>query len=156
MSIGDKFRRTGAFVVDLMIAKMFTQVVLSVLALLVSSLWSDKVSGLSLNDDMALPVLLATVVIMLLTYIGIYLGYCAVCFKMINKSLGKYLLQVENSRGIAQLDLSSYLSREREKIVYFLATLGFMQRTQRYSFTCMTENLCMRSTPSKLRSNISF
>nr|WP_321281558.1 hypothetical protein [uncultured Vibrio sp.] len=124
MSIGDKFRRTGAFVIDLMIAKMFTQVVLSVLAFLVSSLWSDKVTGFSLNDDMALPILLATVVIMLLTYIGIYLGYCAVCFKMINKSLGKYLLQVKNSRGIAQLDLSSYLSREKEKIVYFLATLG--------------------------------
>lgn len=124
MSIGDKFRRTGAFVVDLMIAKMFTQVVLSVLALLASNLWSGQVEGFSLNDDIALPVLLALVVIMLLTFIGIYLGYCAVCYKMINKSLGKYLLQVENSRGIEQLDLSSYLSREKEKIVYFFASLG--------------------------------
>lgn len=124
MSIGDKFRRTGAFVIDLMIAKMFTQVALSVLAFLVSGLWSDKVTGLSLNDDVALPVLLAAVVIMLLIFIGIYLGYCTVCYKMINKSLGKYLLQVENSRGNRHLDLSSYLSREREKIVYFCATLG--------------------------------
>lgn len=124
MSIGDKFRRTGAFVIDLMIAKMFTQVALSVLAFLVSGLWSDKVTGLSLNDDIALPVLLAAVVIMLLIFIGIYLGYCTVCYKMINKSLGKYLLQVENSRGNRHLDLSSYLSREREKIVYFCATLG--------------------------------
>lgn len=124
MSIGDKFRRTGAFVIDLMIAKMFTQVVLSVLALLASNLWSGQVEGFSLNDDIALPVLLALVVIMLLTFIGIYLGYCAVCYKMINKSLGKYLLQVENSRGIEQLDLSSYLSREKEKIVYFFASLG--------------------------------
>lgn len=124
MSIGDKFRRTGAFVIDLMIAKMFTQVALSVLALLVSGLWSDKVTGLSLNDDVALPLLLAAVVIMLLIFIGIYLGYCTVCYKMINKSLGKYLLQVENSRGNRHLDLSSYLSREREKIVYFCATLG--------------------------------
>ncbi|MGY0613836.1 hypothetical protein [Vibrio sp. FJH11] len=124
MSIGDKFRRTGAFVIDLMIAKMFTQVVLSVLALLASNLWSGQVEGFSLNDDIALPVLLALVVIMLLTFIGIYLGYCTVCYKMINKSLGKYLLQVENSRGIEQLDLSSYLSREKEKIVYFFASLG--------------------------------
>ncbi|MGP8307758.1 hypothetical protein [Vibrio sp. YIC-376] len=124
MSIGDKFRRTGAFVIDLMIAKMFTQVVLSVLALLASNLWSGQVKGFSLNDDIALPILLAIVVIMLLTFIGIYLGYCAVCYKMINKSLGKYLLRVEGICGTAQSDLSSYLSREKEKIVYFFASLG--------------------------------
>ncbi len=124
MTIGDKFRRTGAFVIDLMIAKMFTQVAASILTLLVSILWSGKDSGLSLNDDIALPILLAVIVIMLLIFIGIYLGYCAICYKMINKSLGKYLLQVENSRGNAQMDLSSYLSREKEKIVFFCATLG--------------------------------
>ncbi len=124
MSIGDKFRRTGAFVIDVMIAKMFTQVVVSVLTLLVSTIWRGKDLGLSLNDDIALPVLLAVIVIMLLIFIGIYLGYCTVCYKLINKSLGKYLLQVENSRGNVQMDLSSYLSREKEKIVYFCATLG--------------------------------
>jgi hypothetical protein len=124
MSIGDKFRRTGAFVIDLMIAKMFTQVVLSVLALLASNLWIGQIKGFSLNDDIALPILLAIVVFMLLIFIGVYLGYCAVCYKMINKSLGKYLLQVEGSGEMAQSDLSSYLSREKEKIVYFFATLG--------------------------------
>ncbi len=124
MSIGDKFRRTGAFVIDLMIAKMFTQVALSVLTLLASALWSSNDSGLSLSDDIALPILLAVIVIMLLIFIGIYLGYCAVCYRTINKSLGKYLLQVETSLGNTQMDLSSYLSREKEKIVYFCASLG--------------------------------
>lgn len=123
MSIGDKFRRTGAFVIDVMVAKMFTQVVLSVLGLLVTGLFSDKVSGLSLNDDIALPILLVIIVIMLLIFIGIYLGFGSICYKMIGKSLGKYLLRVDSGTG-EQMDLSAYLSREREKIVFCLASLG--------------------------------
>ncbi|CAM2859659.1 RDD family protein [Vibrio mytili] len=124
MSIGDKFRRTGAFVIDLMIAKMFTQVVLTVLALLISSIWSTGLEGFSLNDDIALPILLALVLGMLLVFIGVYLGYCAICFKLLGKSLGKYLLQVNSSNNEVHRNLSAYLSREREKMVYVLATLG--------------------------------
>ncbi len=122
MSIGDKFRRTGAFVIDVMIAKMFTQVVLSVLALLVTGIFSGKVGGLSLNDDLALPVLLVMIVVMLLVFIGIYLGFCSISYKLIGKSLGKYLLIVDS--GVEQKDLSAYISREKQKIVLCLATLG--------------------------------
>jgi len=124
MGIGDKFRRTGAFVIDVMIAKMFTQVVWSVVLVLVTGLFNGKVSGLSLNDDIALPILLLIVLVMLLVFIGIYLGFFAICYKLIGKSLGKYLLSVDSSPGMQQKDLSAYLSREREKIVFCCATLG--------------------------------
>lgn len=124
MSIGDKFRRTGAFIIDLMIAKMFTQVVMSVLMLLVSGLFSEQTSGLSLNDDIALPILLLMVLGMLLVFIAIYLGYCAICYNLIGKSLGKYLLRVDSGQATQQKDLSAYLSREKEKIVLFCVTLG--------------------------------
>ncbi|MFV0450619.1 MAG: hypothetical protein ACK5MF_19645 [Vibrio sp.] len=122
MSIGDKFRRTGAFVIDVMIAKMFTQVVLSVLALLMAGIFSDKVGGLSLNDDLALPILLLIVLVMLLVFVGIYLGFCSISYRLIGKSLGKYLLRIDS--GIERKDLSSYIAREKQKIVLCLATLG--------------------------------
>lgn len=122
MSTGDKFRRTGAFVIDVMIAKMFTQVVLSVLALLVTGIFSDKVGGLSLNDDLALPILLLIVLAMLLVFVGIYLGFCSISYRLIGKSLGKYLLRIDS--GIERKDLSAYIAREKQKIVLCLATLG--------------------------------
>lgn len=122
MSTGDKFRRTGAFVIDVMIAKMFTQVVLSVLALLVTGIFSDKVGGLSLNDDLALPILLLIVLAMLLIFLGIYLGFCSISYKLIGKSLGKYLLRIDS--GGERKDLSAYIAREKQKIVLCIATLG--------------------------------
>ncbi|WP_044362509.1 hypothetical protein [Vibrio fluvialis] len=124
MSIGDKFRRTGAFIIDAMVAKMFTQVVVTVLLAVVTGLFSEKTGGLSLNDTMALPVLLLIVLLMLLVFIGIYLGFGAICFNLIGKSLGKYLLRVDSGQWIKPKDLSTYLSREKEKIVFFCATLG--------------------------------
>ncbi|MDE1514628.1 MULTISPECIES: hypothetical protein [Vibrio] len=124
MSIGDKFRRTGAFIIDVMVAKMFTQVVVTVLMAMVTGLFSDKTSGLSLNDAMALPVLLLMMLLMLLLFIGVYLGFGAICFKQIGKSLGKYLLRVDSGDWIKPKDLSLYLAREKEKIVFFCATLG--------------------------------
>ncbi len=120
---GDKFRRTGAFIIDLTIAKMFTQVVLSVLVIILPKLFSGK-GALSLNDNIALPILLVMVLLMLLMFIGIYLGYCSICYKMIGRSLGKYLLRVDSGLDIQGMDSSAYISREREKIVYFCATLG--------------------------------
>ncbi|MCG6268914.1 hypothetical protein [Vibrio furnissii] len=124
MSIGDKFRRTGAFIIDVMVAKMFTQVVVTVLLAIVSGLFSHNTGGLSLNDTMALPVLLMLVILMLLVFIGIYLGFGAICFNLIGKSVGKYLLRVDSGQWIKPKDLSTYLTREKEKIVLFCATLG--------------------------------
>ncbi|MGL4380248.1 MAG: hypothetical protein ACRCTB_04045 [Vibrio sp.] len=127
MSIGDKFRRTGAFIIDVMVAKMFTQVVVTVLMAMLTGLFSEQTSGLSLNDALALPVLLLMMLLMLLMlllFIGVYLGFGAICFKQIGKSLGKYLLRVDSGNWIEPKDLSTYLTREKEKIVFFCATLG--------------------------------
>ncbi|QXO18230.1 MULTISPECIES: hypothetical protein [Vibrio] len=124
MNSGDKFRRTGAFIIDLMVAKMFTQAVMSVLMVVVTGVFAEKSGGMSLNDNLALPVLLLIVLAMLLIFIGIYLGFSTLCFKLIGKSLGKYLLRVDSGQWIKAKDLSTYLSREKEKIVFFCATLG--------------------------------
>lgn len=124
MNAGDKFRRTGAFIIDLMVAKMFTQAVMSVLMVVVAGVFADKSGGMSLNDNMALPVLLLIILAILLIFIGIYLGFSTLCFNLIGKSLGKYLLRVDSGQWIKPKDLSTYLSREKEKIVFFCATLG--------------------------------
>ncbi|AUI86462.1 hypothetical protein BS333_08730 [Vibrio azureus] len=127
MNAARKFKRTGAFVIDVMIAKMFTQVVLSLLALITNQIFDSGsgISQLSLNDDMALPTLLMLMVAIMMVFIGIYVGYCAICYKLLGKSLGKYLLQVDQVEAGQTPDISRYLQRERKKIFLLLSTLGF-------------------------------
>lgn len=119
----EKFSRTGAFVIDVMIAKMFTQVVLSVLLYLLA-LGSSTMLQFLKNEQMALPILLLMMVGMLLTFIAVYLGYCALCYRLIGKSLGKYLLSVTSGQYAQQQGMAAYLQREKEKITLLCATLG--------------------------------
>ncbi|GEM76328.1 RDD family protein [Vibrio sagamiensis] len=125
MNAARKFRRTGAFVIDVMIAKMFTQVVLSLLALITANVFDSGILHLSLNDDMALPTLWMLMVIILMSFIGVYIGYCSICYNLLGKSLGKYLLQVEQVEIDKVPNISRYLKRERKKIFLLLSTLGF-------------------------------
>lgn len=125
MMSGNKFRRTGAFVIDLLIAKMFIQIVISVFLRLVTYIFSGNNEGiLSLNDPAALPVLMGFTLCTLLAFIGIYLGYSYICCRLIKRTLGKYLLSVDTPFTLGQCALSDYMRIERKKITLCCATLG--------------------------------
>ncbi len=125
MMSGNKFRRTGAFVIDLLIAKMFMQIVVSVFLQLVTYIFSRNNEGIfSLNDPGALPILLGFTLCAILVFIGTYLGYSYICCRLIKKTLGKYLLSVDTPLTLGQCTLSDYMQMERKKITLCVATLG--------------------------------
>ena len=117
----EKFRRTGAFVVDILIAKMFTQALLSGLVFLTYDFINSSEAKLSLNDDTALPVLLALVMSIMMTFIIIYMTYSLLCFRLIGRSLGKYLLSVPEPEHYS---VKTYGSKEFRKIFLTVASLG--------------------------------
>ncbi|MDN3610499.1 hypothetical protein ACFFUP_02200 [Vibrio ostreicida] len=124
MSVSEKFRRTGAFLVDLLIAKMFTQVIVSVLAFFTYDVMNTMEQKFSLNDDVALPLILALIVFLMLSYIGVYLSYCSICYRLIGRSLAKYMLAVPEYTTSDTPCLSQYLRKEARKVVLTFASLG--------------------------------
>ncbi len=142
MSIKEKFRRTGAFVIDLSIAKMFTQVLVSgVMAFLSIAFKSSGLEkSLTFNDTMALPLLLTMYVFILILFIGIYVGYHWVCYRFVGNSLARYFLglKVVAVTGAEQVSLQTYLTREFYKICLSLCTIGLYPlyaAAQYYSFS---------------------
>lgn len=117
----EKFRRTGAFVIDVLIAKMFTQVFLSGFAFLTYGFINRSTAKLSLNDDAALPALLALIVLAMIAFIVTYIAYSLLCFRLIGRSLGKYLLSVPE---LEHSSLKTYGGKEFHKIFLTVASLG--------------------------------
>ncbi len=142
MSIKEKFKRTGAFIIDLSIAKMFTQVLVSgVMAFLSIAFKSGGVEkSVAFNDTLALPLLLALYVFILLLFIGIYVGYHWVCYRFVGNSLARYFLgmKVRSVEGDSELSLNHYLMREFYKICLTLCTIGLYaaySAAQYYTFS---------------------
>ncbi|MGO1296018.1 MAG: RDD family protein [Vibrio sp.] len=128
MSVKEKFKRTGAFVIDFSIAKMFAQVLIGGVyyAIMGMSLRHPSTGLLSLNSDAALPVLLALSVLLLILFIGIYLGYHWVCYRFLGNSLARFFMHVTVvSRVDGQpLDKRTYFEREFYKISLCIGTVG--------------------------------
>ncbi|CAM3887006.1 RDD family protein [Vibrio aquimaris] len=122
MTVAEKFRRTGAFVVDILIAKMFAQVLLSGLMFFMHQVLSGTDISLSLNDDKALPLMLGLIILAMITFIGVYVAYCLICFKLLGLTLGKYLLSVKEV--YSQVSLRAYSRKELIKITLTVASLG--------------------------------
>ncbi len=143
MSIGEKFKRTGAFVIDLSIAKMFTQVLVgAVMAIMSVGVKSGGlVESLNLNDPAALPLLLALYVFILMLFIGIYVGYHWVCYRFLSNSLARYFLRlkvVALEDETQPVTINTYLTREFYKICLSLCTLGIYpaySAAQYYTFS---------------------
>lgn len=128
MSIREKFKRTGAFVIDLSIATMFTRVLVNGVIVLLSIIFENSgfSQSLTLNDAAALPVILALYVFILMLFIGIYVGYHRVCYRFIHNSLGRYFLgiHVVSTDNDHAVSLHTYLTREFYKISLTVCTIG--------------------------------
>ncbi|WP_160061450.1 RDD family protein [Psychromonas sp. L1A2] len=125
MNIGFKYRRVGSFMIDLAIVRMFAQVGIDIYLGVVAYL--SKGAGLSLSPESwtVLPILLLLSVVSLLVFIGIYVGYHWVCYKLLGNSLSRYFLHLKVvSTDSREMTSRRYLKRELEKIVLCIATVG--------------------------------
>ncbi|MDP5253687.1 MULTISPECIES: RDD family protein [unclassified Vibrio] len=123
--MGLKYRRCGAFVIDVLIAKMFTQVIMEAVLLMLHHLQQGEGFWLSPDKYYSLPVLLAMYLLMLLLYLAVYLGYQTVCYHFLGQSLSKYFLRLKVcDREGRDLSSKQYLYRECDKMLLSLATLG--------------------------------
>lgn len=125
MNIGFKYRRIGSFMIDLAIVRMFAQIGIEVYFGIITFL--GKGAGLSLSPEslLTLPILLLLSVIALLVFIGVYVGYHWLCYRLLGNSLSRYFLglKVVSSYG-EPMTRKRYLKREFEKMVLCIATVG--------------------------------
>jgi len=125
MNIGFKYRRIGSFLIDLAIVRMFAQIGVDIYLGIVAYMSKGASVSLSPDSAFALPILLLLSVMVLLVFIGIYVGYHWLCYKLLGNSLSRYFLRLK----VVTLDnqpLTSgcYLKRELDKIVLCIATVG--------------------------------
>lgn len=125
MNIGCKYRRVGSFMIDLAIVKMFAQVAIELYFGVVAFL--SKGAGLSLAPEsmLTLPILLLLCVVALLLFLGVYVGYHWLCYRLLGNSLSRYFLrlQVVSNNG-EPMTQKRYLQREFEKMALCIATVG--------------------------------
>lgn len=125
MLLGFKYRRIGSFCIDMAIIKMFAQLVIQVWFGIIAYLGQGAGWSLSLNSTMTLPALLLISVMVLLLFIGTYVGYHWLCYKLLGNSLSRYFLHIKvvdnNDEPLSQ---SRYLKREFEKVSLCVATVG--------------------------------
>jgi len=125
MNFSFRYRRIGAFMIDLAIIKMFAQIIVDIYFGVVAYLGKGAGVSLSLHDSIALPMLLLLLITVMLVFIGTYVGYHWMCYKLLGNSLSRYFLRlkVEMTDG-SPMTASCYLKREFEKAVLCIATVG--------------------------------
>ncbi|PJC87583.1 hypothetical protein CSW98_00175 [Vibrio sp. HA2012] len=125
MNIGFKYRRIGSFMIDLAIVKMFAQLGIQVYFGVVVYLGQGTGVSLSPGDGTALPVLLLLVIAALLVFIGAYVGYHWLCYRLLGNSLSRYFLHLKVvSDDNEPMTQSRYLKREFDKVVFGVTTVG--------------------------------
>ncbi|MCG3844610.1 RDD family protein [Photobacterium damselae] len=125
MNFALKYKRIGTFLIDLSIVQMFVMVAQDLYLGIIAYISKGTGAKISLNDAMALPTLLALIIGIMMLFIGIYMGYQWLCFRLLGTSLSRYLLSVKVvSTDGKTLTRERYLKREFNKIYLCVATLG--------------------------------
>lgn len=125
MNFALKYKRIGTFLIDLSIVQMFVMVAQDLYLGIIAYISKGTGAKISLNDAMALPTLLALIIGIMMLFIGIYMGYQWLCFRLLGTSLSRYLLSVKVvSTDGKTLIKERYLKREFNKIYLCVATLG--------------------------------
>lgn len=111
--MGYLWRRTGAFVIDLSIISMLTQIIYVFIAPIVALTFSNIVVDF------------VKVVLYLFICVMISVGYNVICYRYFKYPLGKLLMNVKvlDSNG-ERISNKDYFIRESNKFVYIYATLG--------------------------------
>ncbi|WIH28017.1 RDD family protein [Photobacterium damselae] len=125
MNFALKYKRIGTFLIDLSIVQMFVMVAQDLYLGIIAYISKGTGAKISLNDAMALPTLFALIIGIMMLFIGIYMGYQWLCFRLLGTSLSRYLLSVKVvSTDGKTLTKERYLKREFNKIYLCVATLG--------------------------------
>ena len=125
MNFALKYKRIGTFLIDLSIVQIFVMVAQDLYLGIIAYISKGTGAKISLNDAMALPTLLALIIGIMMLFIGIYMGYQWLCFRLLGTSLSRYLLSVKVvSTDGKTLIKERYLKREFNKIYLCVATLG--------------------------------
>lgn len=126
MSILFKYCRIGAFMIDMSIVQMFTQLAHNAFIMIFKTLTLKSHLILPLSNNLALPVLLFICIVLFLIFTGLFVIYHLICFRCLGVSLGKWILglKVMDKNGYS-LSLTSYTKREYEKVVLFTTSLTF-------------------------------
>ncbi|MCD9482669.1 hypothetical protein GLP25_05650 [Photobacterium phosphoreum] len=120
-----KYRRIGTFMIDMAIVQMFAMVGRDIYLGIIAYLSDGTGITLSLNDTMALPALLLLLMGLMVLFIGVFMGYQWICYRLLGTSLSRYLLSVQVITIDDQpLTKQRYLKREFNKIYLCIATLG--------------------------------
>lgn len=120
-----KYKRIGTFMIDLAIVQMFAQLLDKVLLGAVLYFGQNLGISFSLNDAIALPALLTLYLGALLVFVGCFVGYHWICYRLLGNSLSRYFLGLRVVSKTGQpLTQGQYLTREFEKVVLSIATLG--------------------------------
>ena len=120
-----KYRRVGTFMIDMAIVQMFAMIVKDIFLGMVGYITNGAGVSLSLNDTMALPVLLLLIIGIMALFIGVFMGYHWLCYRLLGTSLSRALLSVKVISNDDELRTKQrYLKREFDKIYLCIATLG--------------------------------
>ncbi|CEO38716.1 hypothetical protein C0Z01_06835 [Photobacterium kishitanii] len=120
-----KYRRIGTFMIDMAIVQMFAMVGRDIYLGVIAYISDGTGMTLSLNDSIALPALLLLFIGLMLLFIGVFMGYQWICYRLLGTSLSRYLLSVQVvSTDDKSLTKQRYLKREFNKIYLCVATLG--------------------------------
>ncbi len=90
-----KYRRIGTFMIDMAIVQMFAMVGRNIYLGVIAYISKGTGMTLSLNDSIALPALLLLFIGLMLLFIGVFIGYQWICYRLLGTSLSRYLLSVQ-------------------------------------------------------------
>lgn len=125
MSFKHKYKRVGAFVIDMAIVQMFAMIARDIYLGVLSYASQGTGVAFSFNDAVALPVLLMIIVGVMFITIGVYMGYHWLCYRLLKNSFSRYFLRLSvESTSDDPMTESRYLKREFQKIYFSVATLG--------------------------------
>ncbi|OBU15203.1 hypothetical protein AYY19_05530 [Photobacterium aquimaris] len=143
-----KYRRIGTFMIDMAIVQMFAMVGRDIYLGVIAYISKGTGMTLSLNDGIALPALLLLFIGLMLLFIGVFMGYQWICYRLLGTSLSRYLLSVQVvSTDDKPLTKQRYLKREFNKIYLCVATLGL------YPLYCGAQYLAFSNPPMHDRTN---
>lgn len=125
MSFKHKYKRVGAFVIDMAIVQMFAMIVRDIYLGVLAYASQGTGAHFSFNDAIALPVLLMIIIGVMFVTIGVYMAYHWISYRLLSNSFSRYFLRLSvESTSDEPMTEARYLKREFQKIYFSVATLG--------------------------------
>ncbi|WP_305416419.1 RDD family protein [Photobacterium leiognathi] len=117
--------------IDMAIVQMFAMIAKDIFLGVIGYITNGTGVTLSLNDTMALPVLLLLIIGIMALFIGVFMGYHWLCYRLLGTSLSRALLSVKVvSKDDELLTKQRYLKREFDKDLSLWGHTGLVSPLQ--------------------------